>query len=119
MAEEHNGYYCAMHEENTKTLGKHSFTLGRNSGQFKILLWILGLGIGSMSTIVGMAYYSQQTAIHAIAESVQSIDKVMSSYVAGHIVESRDGFRRIGILEMKVNDLDERLDKLEIDWEGL
>ena len=108
-----------MHEQNTETIGKHSFHLGRNTGQFKVLLWILGIGIGTMSTFAGAAYYSQQEAIHQIAQSVTSIDRVLSTYTAGHIVESRDGFRRIGLLERKSIELDERLDVLERDWEGL
>ena len=111
--------FCHMHDENTKTIGKHAFTLGRNTGQFKVLLWILGIGIGTMSTFAGMAYYSQQEAIHAISESVYSIDRTMSVYVAGHIQESKAGFLRIDRLEIKADELDHRLDKLEVDWNGL
>lgn len=98
--------YCPMHEGNTQAIGKHT-------GQWKILLWILGIGIGTMSTIAGAAYYSQQEAIGAIAESVHSIDKTMTAYVASHTAESKDGFRRITNLEEHVKKLDTRVDALE------
>ena len=83
------------------------------AGQWTILLWILGLGIGLMSTIAGGAYYSQQQSIGVIAESVHSIDKTMTAYVAAHTAQSTDGFRRIAGLEGKVEDIDSRVDRLE------
>jgi hypothetical protein len=102
--------FCPHHEENTKMIGKQGFAIGRHSGQWTLLLWILGLGIGGLITVAGLAYKTQQESIDIIATSVHSIDKVMTAYVASHTMESLSGFRRINHLEERTDLLHERFD---------
>ena len=108
MSEDHDRRaHCATHENMTKAIGQHS-------GQWKLLLWILGIGVAAMVTLAGTAYWNQQESINLIADSVHSIDKVMTSYVSSHTAESVDGFRRITNLEKELSDLDTRVYELEI-----
>lgn len=104
---------CPYHEENSKIIGKHGYVIGRHSGQWTLLLWILGIGIGLMTTIAGTAYYTQVKAIDVISHSVYSIDKVMTNYVSVNTEKSKESVRRIAVLEYKMNGLGDRVTDLE------
>jgi hypothetical protein len=94
-------------------IGKQGYAIGKHSGQWKMLLIILTSGIGLMTTIVSVAYYGQQESIMLISQSVHSIDKTMTAYVASHTAQSTDGFRRITRLEESMIGMERRMDKLE------
>ena len=98
--------FCPHHETNSAAIAKHS-------GQWKILLWILGIGITIMCMIAGGAYTSQQNTLETVNTSVQNIDKALTAYIASHTAESRDGFRRIQAAEEGIRSLDKRMDKVE------
>ena len=98
--------YCPGHDANVLAIGKHS-------GQWRLLLLILGLGITVMSTIAMRAYDKQSQAMETVASSVRSIDKVMTAYVASNTVESKEAFRRIVDLESSFREFDSRLTEVE------
>lgn len=107
--------FCANHETNTNEIYKHR-------GQWKLLLWILGIGIAAMSSIAAGAYFTQQQSMSAqqhsiemITASVHSIDKMVTAYISGHTIEAQEGIRRLRMVEKEVIDLDQRVDILEKD----
>jgi ferredoxin-NADP reductase len=105
--------FCPMHKANTDLINQQGHSLGKHSGQWKVLLIMLGSGITAMASIAGTAYYHQQETMTTIAASVHSIDKVMTAYVSSHTAESIDGFRRISSLEVRADNFETRIDTLE------
>jgi hypothetical protein len=101
--------YCPMHSANTKRIGASEVVAGQHTGQWKILLWGLGIFCTATFILVG--------SIHQRSLDTQGVviklDKTVSSYIAQHQAESFDGFRRIEGLEIKVDTLHERMDKVE------
>lgn len=107
--------FCVHHETNTNEISKHG-------GQWKLLLWILGLGIATMSSIAAGAYFTQQQSMNAqqhsiemITSSVHSIDKMVTAYISGHTIETQEGIRRLRKAEEEIISLDQRVDILEKD----
>jgi hypothetical protein len=105
--------FCPRHNDNEEMIGKQGYAIGKHSGQWRMLLIILSVGMGSLLTVVGAAYWNQQQSISIIADSVHSIDKTVTAYMAGHVVEAAEGFRRIQHLELESEKKEHRLDILE------
>jgi hypothetical protein len=87
--------HCPAHISQVAAVAKHS-------GQWKMLLLILGVAIVGILKVMS-----------GIQESAHTIETTVVAYMASHQAESRDGFRRITQLEGIALLTEERLDKLE------
>ena len=93
---------CQFHEGREQELHLIRSAVDKHSGQWRMLLVMIGFFVATSTTLIGLNYKNQIS----IQESVASIDKTVSSYIAVHKVETSQMFG-------KVEDLDERVHALE------
>ena len=103
--------YCHQHDQNTSDIHDIKTSLFeeikplvyRQSGQWKVLMLVFVVfmvSIWSYSTNIG-------EKLDDVVENTRATQLTVSEYMAAHIQESKDGFRRIKSTEKDVNLLKE------------
>jgi hypothetical protein len=111
---------CTHHEKREDDMQRLHDTVSRHSGQWKVLLIILGLTLGSMyyfsnknAEAIVVISQEHRESIGSIEASTRRIELTFSNYMAAHKAEAAEGFRRIVSLESGLHDHEKRIRILE------
>lgn len=100
---------CSFHEDRDKDIKQIVETVNQHRGQWKIMLWVVGIFVSFMSGLGVLHYQSQQKLVGHIV----SMDKTFTAYIARDTQEALDLKRRVGATEDRVIDHETRLRFLE------
>lgn len=89
---------CEHHNERTREMSQTRSKVDSISGKLTVLIILIAALIGSH----GFLYLQ-----------FNSFEKVTLQYIAAHMVESDEGFRRIETIEKKVEMIEKRVNNLE------
>lgn len=105
--------FCPNHDQRERDIQKIHDTVAKHSGQWKVLLCLVGAFAGCVVTIGTIVHSSNKEAVANIEASTRRIELTFSNYMASHKAESAEGFRRIITLEGVMVDHEKRIRTLE------